>query len=68
LFSQVRLHQGHSEGGLGIGLSIVRKLVEMHQGIVSVASEGIGHGSTFTVRLPLIRTVPEPPFPDATAA
>jgi PAS domain S-box-containing protein len=68
LFSQVRLHQGHSEGGLGIGLSIVRKLVEMHQGTVSVASEGSGHGSTFTVRLPLIRTVPEPPFPDAADA
>ena len=60
LFSQVRLHQGHSEGGLGIGLSIVRKLVEMHQGTVSVASEGSGHGSTFIVRLPLIRTVPPP--------
>jgi PAS domain S-box-containing protein len=58
LFSQVRLHQGHSEGGLGIGLSIVRKLVDMHQGTVSVASEGSGHGSTFIVRLPLIRTVP----------
>jgi PAS domain S-box-containing protein len=68
LFSQVRLHQGHFEGGLGIGLSIVRKLVEMHQGTVSVASEGSGHGSTFTVRLPLIRTVPESPFPDAAAA
>jgi PAS domain S-box-containing protein len=58
LFSQVRLHQGHSEGGLGIGLSIVRKLVEMHLGTVSVASEGSGHGSTFTVRLPLVQTVP----------
>jgi PAS domain S-box-containing protein len=58
LFSQVRVHQGHFEGGLGIGLSIVRKLVEMHQGTVSVASEGSGHGSTFIVRLPLIRTVP----------
>jgi PAS domain S-box-containing protein len=55
LFSQVRAHQGHSEGGLGIGLSIVRKLVEMHQGTVSVASEGSGEGSKFVVRLPLIR-------------
>jgi PAS domain S-box-containing protein len=57
LFSQVRLHQGHSEGGLGIGLSIVRKLVEMHRGTVSASSEGSGKGSTFVVRLPLIRTV-----------
>jgi PAS domain S-box-containing protein len=55
LFSQVRLHQGHSEGGLGIGLSLVRKLVEMHQGTVSASSEGNGRGSTFIVRLPLIR-------------
>jgi PAS domain S-box-containing protein len=54
LFSQVRLHQGRAEGGLGIGLSIVRKLVEMHHGTVSVSSEGSGKGSTFSVRLPLI--------------
>ena len=55
LFSQVRLHQRHSEGGLGIGLSLVRKLVEMHQGTVSASSEGNGRGSTFIVRLPLTR-------------
>jgi PAS domain S-box-containing protein len=54
LFSQVRSHQGRAEGGLGIGLSIVRKLVEMHRGTVSVSSEGSGKGSTFIVRLPLI--------------
>ncbi len=53
LFSQVRLHQGRAEGGLGIGLSIVRKLVEMHHGTVSALSEGSGKGSTFIVRLPL---------------
>ena len=55
MFSQVRLHQGHSEGGLGIGLSVVRNLVEMHQGTVSAASVGTGKGSTFIVRLPLVR-------------
>jgi CheY-like chemotaxis protein/anti-sigma regulatory factor (Ser/Thr protein kinase) len=55
MFSQVRLHQGRSEGGLGIGLSLVRTIVQMHDGSVSVASDGPGMGSTFTVRLPLLK-------------
>ena len=44
-----------SEGGLGIGLTLVRKLVEMHGGSVAAHSEGPGHGSEFVVRLPLLR-------------
>ena len=40
-------------GGLGIGLTLVRRLVAMHAGSVSAHSDGLGHGSTFTVRLPL---------------
>jgi len=52
LFSQVREHQGRADGGLGIGLSLVRSLVEMHRGSVSAMSRGTAAGSTFTVRLP----------------
>ena len=53
MFSQVRIHQGRAEGGLGIGLSLVRTLVKNHGGSVNVHSEGPGAGSTFTVRLPV---------------
>jgi signal transduction histidine kinase len=53
LFSQVHSHRGHADGGLGIGLSLVRELVGMHGGSVQVVSPGEGRGSTFSVRLPL---------------
>ena len=53
LFSQVRSHHSHAEGGLGIGLSLVRSLVELHGGSVKAQSAGVGKGSCFTVRLPL---------------
>ena len=56
LFSQVRAHQDHSEGGLGIGLALVRRFVELHGGTVEVNSDGSGRGSTFQVRLPLAGT------------
>ena len=52
LFTQGARPLDRSQGGLGIGLSIVKRLVEMHQGTVSAASEGIGRGSTFSMRLP----------------
>jgi CheY-like chemotaxis protein len=53
LFSQVREHQARTEGGLGIGLALVKSLVTSHGGEVHVHSEGLGRGSRFTVSLPL---------------
>jgi PAS domain S-box-containing protein len=51
-FRQLDSTSKRSHGGLGLGLAIVRHLVELHGGTVSVDSEGIGEGATFTVRLP----------------
>jgi PAS domain S-box-containing protein len=45
-------------GGLGIGLSIAKSLVELHGGTIGVTSDGAGHGSTFTIRLPQSTAVP----------
>ncbi len=55
LFTQVNQTLGRSNGGLGIGLALVRQLVTLHGGVVTAASEGAGKGSTFTVQLPLSR-------------
>jgi len=52
MFSQAANAVEHAHGGLGIGLTLVRRLVEMHDGEVSVHSAGLGHGSEFVVRLP----------------
>jgi PAS domain S-box-containing protein len=52
LFAQVGDAAGRSQGGLGIGLALVRRLVELHGGTVGVHSDGPGLGSRFTVRLP----------------
>jgi PAS domain S-box-containing protein len=53
MFSQAHRSQRRAQDGLGIGLSLVRRLVEMHGGTVVARSGGIGHGSEFTVRLPV---------------
>ena len=53
LFTQAPRTLDRSEGGLGIGLSMVRTLVELHGGSVQVHSDGLGHGSEFVVVLPL---------------
>lgn len=53
MFTQVHRGADHGASGLGIGLALVRRLVEMHGGRVSARSEGAGQGSEFTVRLPV---------------
>ena len=52
MFTQVGDSAHRSRGGLGIGLSLVKDLVEMHGGTVTATSEGVGEGSEFVVRLP----------------
>ncbi|MBC7625224.1 MAG: response regulator, partial [Aeromicrobium sp.] len=53
MFTQVEGNLGRSQGGLGIGLSIVQRLVQMHGGSVEARSDGPGRGSEFVVRLPV---------------
>jgi CheY-like chemotaxis protein len=54
MFTQGNTATARSPGGLGIGLTLVRSLVEMHGGSVAAASEGLGKGSVLSVRLPVI--------------
>jgi CheY-like chemotaxis protein/nitrogen-specific signal transduction histidine kinase len=61
LFTQGDRSLDRAEGGLGIGLALVRRLVEMHGGAVAAESEGAGRGSEFTVCLPLLESAPELP-------
>jgi two-component system CheB/CheR fusion protein len=55
LFTQGPHTPAGRAGGLGLGLALVKELVELHSGTVSVRSEGLGKGSEFTVRLPLVQ-------------
>jgi len=52
VFEHFRQEEGGAAGGLGLGMAITRKLVELHGGSIAASSEGIGKGATFTVRLP----------------
>ncbi len=65
LFAQGDRSLARSEGGLGIGLTVVKKMVEMHGGNVTARSAGPGRGSEFTVRLP---AASRPTTPDVTLA
>jgi signal transduction histidine kinase/DNA-binding response OmpR family regulator len=62
LFTQANRSLDRSQGGLGVGLTLVRRLVEMHGGTVTAHSEGPGRGSEFVVRLPIApEAAPERP-------
>ncbi|MGN6546044.1 MAG: hybrid sensor histidine kinase/response regulator [Aureliella sp.] len=61
MFTQVDQSLARSQGGLGIGLTLVQRLVELHDGSVQAFSEGVGRGSEFVVRLPIIVQQPELP-------
>jgi PAS domain S-box-containing protein len=53
MFSQVKSTNERANSGLGIGLALVKNLIELHGGTIEVRSEGVGHGSEFVLRLPL---------------
>jgi CheY-like chemotaxis protein len=60
MFAQVDPAFESTQGGLGIGLSLVKRLVEMHGGRIEAHSDGLGRGSEFTVRLPVAGSQPVP--------
>jgi signal transduction histidine kinase len=64
LFVQAPTAANRRHGGLGIGLALVRALVEMHDGTVTVSSEGADRGSEFSVRLPLLAATTPMPAPE----
>jgi len=64
MFMQVDTPLARSRGGLGLGLTLVKRLVELHGGTVEARSAGIGHGSEFVVRLPVAESVPPTPPTD----
>lgn len=61
LFVQADQASTRTQGGLGIGLTLVKNLVEMHSGIVTARSDGLGKGSEFQVRLPVVTPASHPP-------
>jgi PAS domain S-box-containing protein len=68
MFTQVEPSLDRAQGGLGIGLTLVKRLVEMHGGAVEARSEGPGRGSEFVVHLPLAVDEPSAPAPSPAPA
>jgi PAS domain S-box-containing protein len=68
LFAQAKRSSDRSQGGLGLGLALVRNLVELHGGTVTCASPGPGQGSTFSVTLPLAADAAPSQAPPETSA
>src|SRR5262249_46585682 len=64
MFTQVDRSLERSQGGLGIGLTLVKRLVEMHGGAVEAHSEGHGLGSEFLIRLPIVLSLLHRQGPD----
>jgi len=67
MFYQVDSSLERAHGGLGIGLTLVERLVHLHGGQVTASSAGVGRGSVFCVRLPVLRAAPMPVLADAPA-
>jgi len=65
MFTQVDPHAENARSGLGIGLALAQRLVEMHGGEIAATSEGVGRGATFTVRLPMHKATTLAPSPEA---
>src|SRR5262245_51513341 len=61
MFVQVERRLDRSQGGVGIGLTLVKKLVELHGGTIEVRSDGVGKGAEFAVHLPALAELPTTP-------
>jgi signal transduction histidine kinase/CheY-like chemotaxis protein len=68
MFTQVQEFRDRRQGGLGIGLTLAKRLAELHGGTIEARSDGLGCGSTFTVRMPLAASVAEGAADGADAA